>query len=100
MNVDDDQPVVVFQPGRSRAVASVNHLEIPAELAFVLSKMDNWEPLNTEKNLAKVSGQVPDFHFTWLVKINIMSFLPKWKSQNNQQTISTQHQMREGIALG
>ena len=76
INVDNDQPAVVFQPGRSRAVASVNHLEIPAELAFVLSKMDNWEPLNTEKNLAKVSGQVPDFHFTWLVKINIMSFYP------------------------
>ena len=39
-------------------MASVNHLEIPAELAFVLSKLDNWEPVNTEKSLAKVSGQV------------------------------------------
>lgn len=42
----------------SRAVASVNHLEIPAELAFVISKLDNWQPTNTEKNLAKVSGEV------------------------------------------
>lgn len=26
----------------SRAVAGVNHLEIPAELAFILSKLDDW----------------------------------------------------------
>ena len=50
--------VLFLKTGRSRAVASVNHLEIPAELAFVLSKLDNWEPVNTEKSLAKVSGQV------------------------------------------
>ena len=42
-----------------RAVAGVNHLEIPAELAFVFSKLDNWTPVNSEKNLAKVSGRIP-----------------------------------------
>jgi myosin-15 len=42
-----------------RAVAGVNHLEIPAELAFVFSKLDAWTPVNTEKNLAKVSGRMP-----------------------------------------
>ena len=36
------------------AVAGVNHLEIPAELAFVFSKLENWNPVNSEKNLAKV----------------------------------------------
>ena len=42
-----------------RTVAGVNHLEIPAELAFVFSKLENWTPVNTEKNLAKVSGRIP-----------------------------------------
>ena len=42
-----------------RAVAGVNHLEIPAELAFVFSKLDAWTPVNSEKNLAKVSGRMP-----------------------------------------
>ena len=44
--------------GRNRAVASVNHLEVPAELAFVLSKLDKWRPVNTEKHLSKVAGEV------------------------------------------
>ena len=43
----------------ARAVASVNHLEVPAELAFVFSKMDAWEPVNSERQLAKVSGPLP-----------------------------------------
>ena len=43
---------------RERAVAGVNHLDVPAELAWVFSKLDNWVPVNTEKNLAKVSGRV------------------------------------------
>ena len=42
----------------NRAVAGVNHLDVPAELAFVFSKLDNWVPVNTEKNLAKVSGRM------------------------------------------
>ena len=41
-----------------RSVAGVNHLDIPAELAFVFSKLENWVPVNTEKNLAKVSGRI------------------------------------------
>ena len=34
--------------------------EVPAELAFVLSKMENWEVVNaSDKHLGKMSGQVP-----------------------------------------
>ena len=34
--------------------------EVPAELAFVLSKMENWEVVNApDKHLGKMSGQVP-----------------------------------------
>ena len=43
---------------QSRSVAGVNHLDVPAELAFVFSKLENWVPVNTEKNLAKVSGRI------------------------------------------
>ncbi|GLH06473.1 Unconventional myosin IC [Gryllus bimaculatus] len=43
----------------SRAVAGVNHLEIPAELAFIFSKLDDWQPLHSERNLVKVVGGVP-----------------------------------------
>ena len=43
----------------ARAVASVNHLEVPAELAFVFSKMDSWQPVTTERQLARMSGPLP-----------------------------------------
>ncbi|KAL0278610.1 UNVERIFIED_CONTAM: hypothetical protein PYX00_000382 [Menopon gallinae] len=46
------------QERTSRAVAGVNHLEIPAELAFIFSKLDDWEPAHTERNLVKVVGNV------------------------------------------
>ncbi|KAG7210137.1 hypothetical protein KM043_011699 [Ampulex compressa] len=46
------------QERTSRAVAGVNHLEIPAELAFIYSKLDDWQPTHTERNLLKVVGQV------------------------------------------
>ncbi|XP_063236075.1 unconventional myosin-XV [Bacillus rossius redtenbacheri] len=42
----------------SRAVAGVNHLEIPAELAFIFSKLDDWQPVHSERNLVKVVGGV------------------------------------------
>lgn len=37
---------------------SVNHLEIPAELAFIFSKLDGYNPPHTERNLVKVVGGV------------------------------------------
>ncbi|XP_047023810.1 unconventional myosin-XV [Helicoverpa zea] len=37
---------------------SLQVLEVPAELAFILSKLDEWQPPHTERNLAKVSGDV------------------------------------------
>ncbi|KAJ8681733.1 hypothetical protein QAD02_017525 [Eretmocerus hayati] len=46
------------QEKASRAVAGVNHLEIPAELAFIYSKLDDWQPIHTERNLIKVVGSV------------------------------------------
>lgn len=36
------------QERTSRAVAGVNHLEIPAELAFIFSKLDGEIPIDTK----------------------------------------------------
>jgi myosin XV len=69
------------QERASRAVAGVNHLEIPAELAFIFSKLDgkffsfsgildletyidalvsaDWQPTHSERNLVKVVGALP-----------------------------------------
>lgn len=33
-------------------------LDIPAELAFIFSKLDAWQPPHTERNLVKVLGSV------------------------------------------
>lgn len=38
--------------------ASVHHLEIPAELAFIFSKLEGYAPPHTERNLVKVVGGV------------------------------------------
>merc|ERR1712223_195665 len=49
-----------LQKASNRAVAQVNHLEVPAELAFVLSKLETWEVVNApDKHLAKMSGPLP-----------------------------------------
>ncbi|XP_076764901.1 unconventional myosin-XV-like [Xylocopa sonorina] len=53
------------QERTSRAVAGVNHLEIPAELAFIYSKLDDWQPTHTERNLLKVVGQVIPMHHSY-----------------------------------
>ncbi|XP_020280008.1 unconventional myosin-XV isoform X2 [Pseudomyrmex gracilis] len=53
------------QERTSRAVAGVNHLEIPAELAFIYSKLDDWQPTHTERNLLKVVGQVVPMNCTY-----------------------------------
>ncbi|XP_029046871.1 unconventional myosin-XV isoform X2 [Osmia bicornis bicornis] len=53
------------QERTSRAVAGVNHLEIPAELAFIYSKLDDWQPTHTERNLLKVVGQVIPMHLNY-----------------------------------
>ncbi|XP_064096638.1 unconventional myosin-XV-like isoform X3 [Macrobrachium nipponense] len=41
-----------------RSVAGVNHLEIPAELAFILSKIDDWEKPHGERNIVRPSAPV------------------------------------------
>lgn len=38
---------------------SVIHLDVPAELAFMFSKMDGWSPLHGDRHLVKVVGTVP-----------------------------------------
>ncbi|XP_076234476.1 unconventional myosin 10A [Calliopsis andreniformis] len=53
------------QERTSRAVAGVNHLEIPAELAFIYSKLDDWQPTHTERNLLKVVGQVIPMQYNY-----------------------------------
>ncbi|BES99216.1 MyTH4 domain [Nesidiocoris tenuis] len=44
----------------SRAVTGVTHLDIPAELAFVFNKIEDWQPVHTERQLVKVVGHVID----------------------------------------
>lgn len=43
---------------RPQAKTSVHHLEIPAELAFIFSKLEGYNPPHTERNLVKVVGGV------------------------------------------
>ncbi|KAG4077223.1 hypothetical protein HA402_005278 [Bradysia odoriphaga] len=38
---------------------SVIHLDVPAELAFMFSKMEGWSPLHGDRHLVKVVGTVP-----------------------------------------
>ncbi|KAK2585066.1 hypothetical protein KPH14_008582 [Odynerus spinipes] len=59
------------QERASRAVAGVNHLEIPAELAFIYSKLDDWQPTHTERNLLKVVGQVIPMPHTYALPQDI-----------------------------
>lgn len=40
------------------ARVTINHLEIPAELAFIFSKLEGYTPPHTERNLVKVVGGV------------------------------------------
>ncbi|XP_057659116.1 myosin-VIIa [Diorhabda carinulata] len=42
----------------SNTKINVNHLDIPAELAFIFTKLDNYTPPHTEKSLMKVLGGV------------------------------------------
>jgi len=46
----------------AKATAGFNHLEIPAELAFIYSKLDDWHQMHTERNVVKVVGAVPTAH--------------------------------------
>lgn len=43
----------------ARGMAGINQLEIPAELAFIYSKLEDWKPIHTERNVVKVVGAVP-----------------------------------------
>lgn len=44
---------------KEMSARGINQLEIPAELAFIYSKLDDWKPIHTERNVVKVVGAVP-----------------------------------------
>lgn len=46
------------QERTSRAVAGVNHLDVPAELAFILNKLEDSQPVHNERQIVKVVGPV------------------------------------------
>ncbi|XP_064478725.1 unconventional myosin-XV-like isoform X2 [Ornithodoros turicata] len=46
------------QERAARAVAGVNHLEIPAELAFIFTKLDEWQSPHNDRNVTKASPSV------------------------------------------
>lgn len=39
--------------------SSIVHLDVPAELAFIFSKLDGWVQIHGDRNLVKVVGTVP-----------------------------------------
>lgn len=49
------QQKLLKEQERSHAV----HLDVPAELAFMFSKVDTWSPVHGDNNLVKVVGTVP-----------------------------------------
>ncbi|XP_065213017.1 unconventional myosin-XV isoform X2 [Planococcus citri] len=46
------------QERTSRAIAGVNHLDVPAELAFVFNKLEDTQPVHNERQIVKVVGPV------------------------------------------
>lgn len=46
------------QQQKPAAATAVHHLEIPAELAFIFSKLEQYSPAHTERNLIKVVGGI------------------------------------------
>lgn len=49
------QQQIVKEQERNQVV----HLDVPAELAFMFSKMDGWQPVHGDRHLVKVVGTVP-----------------------------------------
>ncbi|KAJ8956705.1 hypothetical protein NQ318_014060 [Aromia moschata] len=52
------QKATAAAAAKATSKASVHHLEIPAELAFIFSKLEGYTPPHTERNLVKVVGGV------------------------------------------
>lgn len=46
------------QAQKNQTKTNIQNLEIPAELAFIFSKLESHNPCNTEKNLMKVLGVI------------------------------------------
>lgn len=53
---------------------SVIQLDVPAELAFIFSKVEGWTPVHGDRHLVKVVGQVPGPPITGDVPENIDQF--------------------------
>ncbi|KAL4710295.1 hypothetical protein ACJJTC_011549, partial [Scirpophaga incertulas] len=49
---------VAEQKAQKAKAESLQAMEVPADLAFILSKIDEWQPPHTDKHLAKVAGDV------------------------------------------
>ncbi|CAG0890159.1 unnamed protein product [Cyprideis torosa] len=49
----------------------VNQLDIPAELAFIISKLDDWTPPHVEKNIVKVIGRIPSTDILYKLPFDI-----------------------------
>lgn len=44
---------------RMEKMNSIVHLDVPAELAFILSKLENWVQIHGDRSLVKVVGTIP-----------------------------------------
>jgi myosin-15 len=53
------QKVQKEQQERSQERNQIIHLDVPAELAFIFSKVENWTPVHGDRHLVKVVGTVP-----------------------------------------
>lgn len=52
------QKATAAAAAKANSKASVHHLEVPAELAFIFSKLEGCSPPHSERNLVKVVGGV------------------------------------------
>ncbi|CAH1793641.1 unnamed protein product [Owenia fusiformis] len=53
----------------------VAKLEIPPELAFIFSKLDDWQPLHVERNVVNVIGNIPPQEYQFLLPKDINSYV-------------------------
>ncbi|XP_070579495.1 unconventional myosin-XV-like isoform X12 [Ptychodera flava] len=71
-SVDAHQPIKPIL----RKHSGVAHLEVPYELAFIFSKIDEWTPVHSERNVVKVVGKVArqDYQYALPPDINAHPF--------------------------
>nr|KAG5714689.1 hypothetical protein BaRGS_000177 [Batillaria attramentaria] len=57
----------------ARAMASINNLEVPGELAFVYSKLDDWRPVHDGGNIMAAVGDVQPMDMGYRLPVDINS---------------------------